>query len=358
MDELVEGLLKLAIGLILVAAVVVAILWIVGAALWFAVTALVSVPAAAGAYGLMWGAEHMYCRDQVKRLKQQGKLGDMIQVSFEDSGIRWSMDDDKLRNMGNSILLLILFVTGVVGIWLLLFLLGQLGVFRIQLGLVGDANVANQINEVMAYVSCAAAIGLAMVIMPKQLHRAINFQARAHVQGQNDRLDKANTLFRSALNLLEETAELLPQAGSATLVKELDKLHAALHSPDLADFVRNEEWDGYDTYIKEVVRDLNELKRIAEDFETGFGTDDSIPGPQPAPPPHSDVMTELKAYKELEISPQATPAEVKQKVENLRRKYNVDQRQGLDEHVRDLLEKKNTVVNQAYQFLQDLGKAL
>src|SRR5207249_1018066 len=100
-----------------------------------------------------------------------------------------------------------LFVVGIIGIWLLLLLLGHLGVFSIQPGLVGDASIANRVNEVMAYTACAAAIGIAMVMMPRQLHRAVSFQAAAIVQGKKDELDRADDLFRQALASYEETCQ-------------------------------------------------------------------------------------------------------------------------------------------------------
>ena len=351
MDELIEGLVKLAFGLFVIAAAVIAVLWLIGAAFWFALTALISVPAAGGAFGTMWAAEHLYCRRQVGRLKQQGKLGDMIQVHFEDSGIQWFADEERLRNYVRiPILVVILAATGVITIWIMLYFLGQAGAFQIQVGLIKNPSLANRISEIMAYVVCAAALGTAMVLLPKQLHRAMGAQATAIVQQKRHELRQADTLFCQALASYEDASHWVAQTRSVTLLKELDKRHLDLHSSYLADCIRAERWTDYENFTRGLIADLEGLKKIAQDFDNDDEpeTDENPPG--------DGRLTEAEAYQRLNVGSGSSPEEIKKAWWDLNKKFNTTQRQALEPHILDLLEEKNKLVNEAYQLLKSLGR--
>ena len=66
-------------------------------------------------------------------------------------------------------------------------------------------------------------------------------------------------------------------------------------------------------------------------------------------------MSKDKAFKILEIKPNATKAEIKKSYRNLVKKYNTDQRATYEEHVRQMLDDKMKEINTAKDFLQNNG---
>ena len=351
MDDLAEGLIILIFWVLVVAIAVFAVLYLVGVALWFALAVLISVPASAGAYGLMWGAEHWYSRRQLRTLQQRGKLGDMIHVCFADTGIEWSIDEAKLEGTFNPLLLVVLFAAGTLGISLFLYLLAQLGAYDgLQLGLVANQNIVAQINQDVAYLASAAAIGIAMVLLPRHLHRALRFQAAAIVQGRSKQLDHANSLFCKALASYNEASRSVAQTGSVTLIKELDQRHLDLHSTHLADCIRQERWVDYEGFTEGLIADFEGLKQIAQEFET-----DDESGRDEAPKANGG-LTEPEACHRLGVGASASSEEINKAWKALNKKFNTTQRQDLEAHVLELLEERNKLINEAHQFLKQKGR--
>lgn len=352
MPQLIIGILVLVLVFYLVAAVI-------GAGIWVAVLALLTLPAGAAAYGSMLTAENFYCRKKVKELHQRGKLSDILQLYFKDSMLHWNLDATAITDFsGHGTLRLLLFAVGFITVWVGLFILGKIGAFEIDLGtsMTGwNTGVVYKINEIAAYVIGSGAIGCALVLLPRSFHQVMTTQAGLHIQKNKSHLDEATRQYQAAVSLHEATAIPVMETANVTIIKKLDACDVALNSPGLADFLKREEWQAFETHVAGIIADIELLKSIAENYhaeDAGFEGEEQ-------PSSNGETLTTAIAFQRLGFAPEESPSaeDVKQAFRDLSHTYHPDKTGGLEDSQRKRRTELFKLIKDAYQFLQTQGKA-
>lgn len=343
---------QLIIGIVVLFLVFYLVLAVIGAGIWVAALALLTLPAGAAAYGCMFTAENLYCRKRVKELHERGKLCDILQLYFKDSMLHWNLDATAITDFsGHGTLRLLLFAVGFITVWIGLFILGKVGAFEIDLGtsMTGwNTGMVYKINEIVAYVIGSGAIGCALVLLPRSFHQAMTTQAGIHIQRNKLHLDKATHQYQTAIALYESMLDSVLETGDVGLLKLLDKRHVALHSPNLADYLRNEDWIQFDETITGIIEDLEKIKFAAENYPSQDESESeaNTSNANPNDLSEEDALCRL-GFKRGE-SPSAS--EIKRAYHKIAKEFHPDVNSDKS------LEEKLKLVSEAYARLKELGR--
>ena len=347
---------QLILALIVLVLLVCAAFYLLWAVIWVGLIGVITLPACGSAYGIMFAAEHLYCRSKVKMLCERGKLRDMTHLYFKESVLHWQFDEEALAMFVNRVgLKLLLLCVGVVSTWLGLFILNGLGVLQVDVGvsMIGNDHVLSyRINEIIAYLLASVSVGTAFIFLPRSFHRVMAEQAGIHIQRNKDHLESANQAFQGAMKLYEGTVELAIATGDVGLVKALDERHIALHSPNLAEFLKREEWSHFDNHVAAIVADIEGIRQLAENYYTAGVGDGEAEQP---PPSCTTEINEVVALQRLGFRSGETPSdpEIKEAFRNLSRIYHPDATLDTEAPQRKRLAELFIQINDAYNFLRE-----
>jgi len=154
-------------------------------------------------------------------------------------------------------------------------------------------------------------------------------------------LDIVNNLYKNTEREVNKT--LIP-----TLINELYDIYIGLHSDNLNDLIKGGSLSDFQNIINSIKLELERLKKLAITAQAR-GYSDEI---------REDVeMTDGKAFEILGIKKTATKEEIKNAHRNLVKKYHTDlnNRDKLEDHIKQMLEDKMKEINNAKDYLSKLG---
>lgn len=179
---------------------------------------------------------------------------------------------------------------------------------------------------------------------PKQLHLAA-VAALDEAKGDSHQLSSALTKFRELMEQFEVTALAVGASGSMSLRVEADKLGAILHPANLPSLLESRKWAEFHEMSRELLAALQSVQRRAE---SAGGS-----GPDPSRPPESSRMSLHEAYALLNLAQDADSTTIAQARREAVLKFNVDQRQHLEPHIRQIVEAHFAKVNDAFRIIQE-----
>jgi len=154
-------------------------------------------------------------------------------------------------------------------------------------------------------------------------------------------------------NLYKETEKEVNKTLIPTLINELYDIYSGLHSDNMNELIINGSLTDFENIINSIKSELIRLKKLALDAqERGYTDEEREYGYSEE---NNGKMTKEKAFEILGLKQTATKEETKKAYRNLVKKYNSDQRTNLEDHIKDMLDEKMKEINNAKDYLSNLG---
>lgn len=154
-------------------------------------------------------------------------------------------------------------------------------------------------------------------------------------------------------NLYKETEKEVNKTLIPTLINELYDIYTGLHSDNINELIINGSLTDFQNIINSIKSELTRLKKLALDAqERGYTDEERQYGNSEE---SNGKMTKEKAFEIFGFKHTATKDETKKAYRDLVKKYNTDQRTNLEVHIKEMLEEKMKELNNAKDFLSNLG---
>lgn len=135
--------------------------------------------------------------------------------------------------------------------------------------------------------------------------------------GELKSLQLANEAYQKAVAEYEVTSAEVHRSGSGSLIRQLDKAHDGLFSPNLEQLLNKRMWSEFGEMMKGAVAHFRDLKSLANQVQR-----------QDSANPQYEVRlvktNEQKAYEILGVPPAITRDEMKKVLRHLRQAYHPD----------------------------------
>jgi DnaJ-domain-containing protein 1 len=165
-----------------------------------------------------------------------------------------------------------------------------------------------------------------------------NITKLADADLSNLRVAKAS--HEKALAAYEIAAKEIHNSGSGSLLRSLDRAHDGLFSTNWEQLLQKRLWLDFNDIMRGAELELQEMKRLASSSQQT----------KEEPAPVSGMSTD-HALRVLGLQDGANADQIKKAYRDAVKKYNVDQRQSLEDHIRNLVEEKFKEINAAYRIL-------
>jgi DnaJ-domain-containing protein 1 len=159
-------------------------------------------------------------------------------------------------------------------------------------------------------------------------------------------IDIVNNLYKNTEKEVNKT--LIP-----TLINELYDIYTGLHSDNLNELIINGSLTDFQNIINLIKSELARLKKLALDAQARGYTDEERESAYSED--SNGKMTKEKAFEIFGLKQTATKEETKRAYRDLVKKYNTDQRTNLEDHIKQMLEEKMKELNNAKDYLSNLG---
>ena len=163
----------------------------------------------------------------------------------------------------------------------------------------------------------------------------------------NEGLEQSNEQMELAKSKYNETVRVATRSGSIALVQSVEQIHSYLNTTALTEFLCTKRWSDFKEAINEAIVEMQNLSKVAENYEN------SEPETNDAPIQENGMSRE-KALKIFGLEDGCSSSEIKKAYREECKKWNIDQRQHYEQHVRKIMEDRFKDVNEAKDFL--LGK--
>ena len=165
---------------------------------------------------------------------------------------------------------------------------------------------------------------------------------------------RKNIVFHVLQNLYKETEKEVNKTLIPTLIHELWAIYSGFHSENMNDLIINGSLTVFQDIINSMISELNRLKQLALEAQKKGYTEEGYTEDFQSEENNGEITKE-KALKILGLKQDATKEDVKKAYKTLVWKYNIDQREYLEDHIKELLTEKMKNLNSAREHLQNLG---
>jgi hypothetical protein len=167
-------------------------------------------------------------------------------------------------------------------------------------------------------------------------------------------IERRKSIVENIANILyKETEKEVNKTLIPTLINELYDIFTGLHSDNMNDLIINGSLTDFQNIINSIKSELTRLKKLAlEAQERGYTDEEREYGNSEE---SNGKMTKEKAFVIFGLKQTATRDETKKSYRDLVKKYNTDQRTNLEEHIKEMLEEKMKELNNAKDYLSNLG---
>jgi hypothetical protein len=161
----------------------------------------------------------------------------------------------------------------------------------------------------------------------------------------HEELERGLGTVQEMEKLYLQTAREVNRTNSVSLITESDWLGAGLKPENLPTLLSVRKWDEF-RQASAMMKDEMTARRERARKHTGTRSESADSGAVP------NRMTRVEALRILGLSEGATFAQIERARKEAVKKFNVDHRQTLEPHIRELVEEKFKQVNMAFDFLK------
>ena len=166
----------------------------------------------------------------------------------------------------------------------------------------------------------------------------------------HDQLKRGHGRIQEMEKLYLQTAREVNRTNSVSLITESDWLGAGLKPENLPTLLSARKWDEFSQACTMMIDEMTALRECA-DKHAGTRAESADSGAIP------NRITRAEALRILGLSEGATFPTIERARKEAIKKFNVDHRQTLEPHIRELVEEKFKQVNIAFDFLKSEYRA-
>lgn len=165
-----------------------------------------------------------------------------------------------------------------------------------------------------------------------------------------EELERAVRVIQEMDKLYLETAREVNRTSSVSMITESDWLGAGLQPENLPALLSVRKWEEFNQAASMMKEEMTALReRARKHGATRADSADTSAAPA--------GMTRREALRILGLSEDATFSAIERARKEAIKKFNVDHRQTLEPHIRELVEEKFKQVNMAFDFLKSESRA-
>ncbi len=169
----------------------------------------------------------------------------------------------------------------------------------------------------------------------KDLMQLLKKQSR-HARNFLQSLEQTHKLYTQVSALYKEVARDVKRSGESSIMEELDFLDDTLHGSGMRVLLTQKRWEDFFEYMLDIRTELERLRELMRQYHQNETTNQSHCD--------NDRMTEEKAYRILDISPDISKDRLKKIWKKWAEFYHPDS--GYNPN-----EERMKAINQAYQYL-------
>jgi len=323
--------------LILLTVVILAVGFAIGAAYVLLQVMWITLPAWGVAVLLIVLSTYIYCIFRIRHLQREKYLADIISIHVGDGKLSFVLRESELAQYAKTLVPMFFSILAA-AIWcgaVIYFLHTRIVFNQVTWWFYSDTTVVSPIISMILsiLISCVVIILTPMIIKPKYLFK--------------------NLLERKMHRNLKHINNSTKRLG---LLADFDRFFDAINEPsylraDVQYFINTNRKELL-SESDEVIERLNDLitekiKQAEQRKSMHYHSDERYYQKKTA----SIVMIRKEAYKLLEVDKNATKEEIKKAYRTAVKKWNVDQRQHLEPHIREKIEEQFKKVNLAFEIL-------
>jgi hypothetical protein len=271
---------------------------------------------------------------KVRRLTETKTLPRTVLFSLHKDSIIWELKDDTKSKFFDRDLLMPSICGGV------FCLIASLYFYRANLTFLREVAIGATILSIPYY--------LHLLKLRNFLLLMFYLKVKAKLKIDHNPIEEISKIRENDKVIKELKKERNIKMTSATHIEQLE-IYLRDHAEDMA-----KDWKTFrevcKTELKQCAEEINILLKPKEEKRK----EEKPPPKEPPPkePPPSNRMTRETALKVLGLSNGATVDQIQAARREAIKKFNVDHRQELEPHIRDLVEEKFKQVNVAYDYLK------
>lgn len=147
-------------------------------------------------------------------------------------------------------------------------------------------------------------------------------------------------------NLYKNTEKEVNKTLIPTLINEIYDIYKYLNSKKIEKSIHTDNTEEFNYIINSIKTDLIRIRNLALDAQKKGNKNYN----------HENItMTKERAFKILELNENATSDDIKKAYRNLVLKFNTDQRNHYEDHIKQMLEDKMKEINSANDYLKKKG---